>query len=275
MKQSLPSDFDPLSDSLSDQEWLRLNYVMWMRERFGSGLGIMLRTIKIGSPRYNSLLQLTSLARVPEKHAEKFREAIANNIDRELYWHEKVASCEGSPRKRATAQLRRLAELLSELSELLRNLNDSAILVLLKAAELRVPSIHPPPLDEPNLALYQTMTAALAAQSAGALPLRRSSLPRRTRGRPRGALKLKRPGEPGSLARFTLRLLWDVKACGGELTLDKNNGTGTLLKALDLLRSQLPPKFVPNALPLSTLARLKSLASKASNTTGYWTKKRA
>ena len=106
------------------------------------------------------------------------------------------------------------------------------------------------------------MTVALAGQSVNALTLRRKSSPRRARGRPRVG-ELKRPGEAGSLARFTLRLLWDVRYHGGELTVDKNNGSGTLIQGLDLLRSVLPPKFVPKALPLSTLARIKALAAKA------------
>jgi hypothetical protein len=74
----------------------------------------------------------------------------------------------------------------------------------------------------------------------------------------------KHPGEAGSLARFTLRLLWDVRANGGRLILDKNRGTGTLLEALNLLRSHLPPGFVPNALPLSTLA-VRGPAAAAAN----------
>src|SRR6476620_1932311 len=106
------------------------------------------------------------------------------------------------------------------------------------------------------------MTDALAGQSLTALVLRSQSKPSRDRGRPADA-ELRLPGAPGSLARFILRLLWDVGTCGGVLTLDKTTNKGTLVKALELLRPHLPPGFVPNELPISTLARIKALAVKA------------
>jgi hypothetical protein len=44
----------------------------------------------------------------------------------------------------------------------------------------------------------------------------------------------------------------------GEFTMDKNRQTGTLLPALDLLRTHLPKGLVPNALPVGTIQKLKS-----------------
>jgi hypothetical protein len=64
------------------------------------------------------------------------------------------------------------------------------------------------------------------------------------------------------LLRFTLHLLWDVRAAGGRLTLDKNMRKGTLPEALKLLSPCLPPGFVPDELPLSTLQRVKALDQK-------------
>jgi hypothetical protein len=84
--------------------------------------------------------------------------------------------------------------------------------------------------------------------------------PPNPRGRPRhGAFSIH---FSGSLVEFVFRLLLDVRAAGGRLTLDKNASKGTLLDALTLLRPHLPPKFLPSILPLSTLARVKALDQK-------------
>jgi hypothetical protein len=42
----------------------------------------------------------------------------------------------------------------------------------------------------------------------------------------------------------------------GEFTLDKNRESGTLVKALDILRPHLPKGLVPNPLPVGTIQRL-------------------
>jgi hypothetical protein len=44
----------------------------------------------------------------------------------------------------------------------------------------------------------------------------------------------------------------------GQFTLDKNRESGTLLKALDILRPYLPKGLVPNALPVGTIQKLKT-----------------
>jgi hypothetical protein len=67
---------------------------------------------------------------------------------------------------------------------------------------------------------------------------------------------------PGSFDGFVLRLLWDVGAAGGRLSLSKNTGTGSLIKVLDLLRPHLPPKFIPSRPSLAALNRIKRIASK-------------
>jgi hypothetical protein len=61
--------------------------------------------------------------------------------------------------------------------------------------------------------------------------------------------------------------LIEVQLCrslGGRLTLNKNVGTGTLVDALHLLQPYLPPNFIPNALPMSTLAGITALDKKLS-----------
>jgi hypothetical protein len=44
----------------------------------------------------------------------------------------------------------------------------------------------------------------------------------------------------------------------GKFTLDKNCQSGTLLKALTILRPELPKGLVPKALPVGTIQRLKT-----------------
>lgn len=51
-----------------------------------------------------------------------------------------------------------------------------------------------------------------------------------------------------SLARWVLR-------SGGRLSLDVKNQSGSWIKALDLLRPQLPNGFIPGALPLTSIER--------------------
>lgn len=210
-------------------------------------------------PRDESLLHLAALAQVPAEYRQRLRQAVSYEIDREWFWQTQPPS---SARKRALPQLKRLSKLLFELSATFRDLNDSACLALVRASDLPRTPERDQPLNEYQLTHYQRMTEALAGQAAAALELRRQHKPSRGRGRRAGG-ELLRPGEPGSLARFTLRLLWDVEANGGVLTLDKIRKKGTMLEALNLLRSHLPPGFVPNAPPLTTLERIKALATKA------------
>ena len=49
----------------------------------------------------------------------------------------------------------------------------------------------------------------------------------------------------------------------GEFTLDKNSQSGTLLKALEILRPHLPKGLVPNALPVGTIQKLKTEFSRS------------
>jgi hypothetical protein len=84
------------------------------------------------------------------------------------------------------------------------------------------------------------------------LRLRLASTPRDTRGRPLGTVY--RP----AFRLFVGKLLTHVHAAGGKLTLDTGSGSGSLPKAIDLLAPHLPPYFVPKALPVSTLQRIKT-----------------
>lgn len=53
-----------------------------------------------------------------------------------------------------------------------------------------------------------------------------------------------------------------VFVAGGELTLDKNFKTGTLIEVLNVLRPYLPKGVIPNVLPLGTIQKIKTAFSK-------------
>jgi len=67
------------------------------------------------------------------------------------------------------------------------------------------------------------------------------------KGRPRGA-----GGSGIAMDRFIARLEFVARAAGGGWTLSKNDESGTLVDALDILRGYLPVNFVPAKHPYST-----------------------
>jgi hypothetical protein len=267
-KHSVESELLSATDQLllgprTTMDWLQLNYLAW-RFELGARHRSLLRIAERKSARDEDLLQVAVLADVPAKHQEKVRQLIALQIDREREWPTVAASLDVHiAHRRAIPQLKRLAKLLKELSATLHNPNDSVLLTIEHVAKYRlVNSTWGPPLDDQELAVYAETTLRLAHQVAEALAFRRLSEPRRARG-PEADADLKRPGQPGSFKRFVLRLLWNVEAYGGKLKLNKNKGTGTLIKAIALLRPHLPRRFIPELLPSRKLARIKALAAKA------------
>jgi hypothetical protein len=48
------------------------------------------------------------------------------------------------------------------------------------------------------------------------------------------------------------------KWCGGDLTVDKNNESGSLIETIEILRPYLPPGVVPIILPVQTIQRVKA-----------------
>jgi len=101
--------------------------------------------------------------------------------------------------------------------------------------------------------------AEIASQEVSRIARQKRRGKGKGRGRPRGSTLIVNPSSfPGT----TLFLLWDVRAAGGRLTLDKNSGRGTLPQALQVLSPYLPPGFIPKSLTASTLAKLKAMANK-------------
>lgn len=74
----------------------------------------------------------------------------------------------------------------------------------------------------------------------------------RNRGRPKGEVKDK------ALRRLVLELLDVAWFTGGNLSLEKNIGRGSLIEAIDQLERFLPDGAVPRPLPLATLQRIKT-----------------
>jgi hypothetical protein len=70
----------------------------------------------------------------------------------------------------------------------------------------------------------------------------------------------KRPGTKKNsiFQNFVCALIIFTRRARGRLTLEKNIGTGTLIKAIEMLAPHLPDGFVPEPLPASTLQRLKT-----------------
>ena len=76
------------------------------------------------------------------------------------------------------------------------------------------------------------------------------------RGRPSDTVKNR------GLRQFVLNLLFIAERLGGGFTFTKSNGTGKLIKAIELLRPYAPPGVVPRVLPSSTIGTWKNKASK-------------
>jgi hypothetical protein len=75
------------------------------------------------------------------------------------------------------------------------------------------------------------------------------------------------PGRPSDtvknrgLRQFVLNLDFIAERLGGKFTLTKSTRTGTLIKAIELLRPYVPPGVVPRVLPISTVVTWRTKAS--------------
>jgi hypothetical protein len=120
--------------------------------------------------------------------------------------------------------------------------------------------LPPPPAEGGYDFDHCTETVNILAQRVSrALDLATQKQPPKPVGRPGRTRSVRLVG---SFDQFVLRLLWNVREAGGQLTLDKNSGHGTLMRALELLRPHLPPMLVPHGPALSSLQRLKTLGQK-------------
>jgi hypothetical protein len=69
--------------------------------------------------------------------------------------------------------------------------------------------------------------------------------------------------EHWAFQNFVSDLLISTTAANGRLTLSRTYRTGSLIKAIDVLKPYLPDHFVPTPLPTRTLQRVKDACSRA------------
>lgn len=195
------------------------------------------------------------------KNGERLHTLIAMELSREWEWHGRIIPIS---RKRRLDQLERIARLASELRNCLSDTEPShytrsELRKVLRVEELAKRDCLPASSAEleSNLGTLIARISSFAdAASTWANACQQKPEPRRRRGRPNtggwGNID-----HPGSLLQFTVRILWDVREAGGTLTLNKNNGAGTLGPFLSALRPHTPPRLIAKILPWSTLNRAK------------------
>jgi hypothetical protein len=187
------------------------------------------------------------------------RQGVSYELDCEWLSHWNFAPIGAAEAKIILKQWKRLEQSSTEFCAALESLDDSALLFVRLAIYF---SVKPPELPTRAEIVNEIKKIVMFAKASSQALTYTKDDPERPKivGRPPGG-PLSSCG-PGSLPRFALRLLWDVKAAGGRLTLDKNTRQGTLVKVLNLLRPYLPPGFVPNVLPVTRLAEMKAVDAK-------------
>ena len=211
--------------------------------------------------------QIVALARIPPSGVETLRNGLIEELYEEWCWHSRPELSTGrilsTPTEKdrvRSRMLKKIARSLTILAADLKELNDEEVRFV---DGVWAPTNKRSRNTGPTILSCKQMVPM--AELFGKLLLKKPSARRRPRkGRPafRG---FPRPFGHGSFNQFVLRLLWDVRLAGGRLTLDKNDRTGTLMEALDLLRPYLPPALVPKSLPAGTLARIKALDQKVAS----------
>jgi hypothetical protein len=267
-----PSKTKPKRDggSFSDEELenARLVRSSWKAERKVASLKAMDLWKRHGPPTRRELVPRTplnislfsrvaGLARISDENFERFQDVVTYEIDVEwINFKHSTEPWNPAELKAAPKQLRNLEEASAALWKMLTSMNDATIMYL------RIGSGRDPIPTRDEYVESIKPFGEFAKQARRAVRFCESAYEetRREPGRPEGNVLTKR--YRGNLAPYTLRLMWDVAAAGGRLTLDKNTREGTLIEALEQLRPYLPPDLIPTTLPVPTLSRLKSLAAK-------------
>jgi len=215
--------------------------------------------------------EIARLAKVHTDGAAWLRKGLCWELDAEwsYYWRADLRECGSNPqpvrsRKRSLSQLKRLVRHSSSLRRSFRELDGIAISTLMSASRKmaldRSGGRPKPPSTNKKSADFGTYGRAI--DFLNELFSTSLSIAKTSHQRPRGK-PIRRPliGY-GCFQQFVLRLLWDVRAGGGRLSLDKNSRIGTLPDILTTLRPYFPPGFVPRQLPFPTLAATKVLDAK-------------
>jgi hypothetical protein len=248
----------PSTDAARDRlSWAQAVYFQWRHSR---SLPSITDGISITYDSEHPLItKLANLAHVPAAGIAGLREGILWELHAQwLYQYERKTrrTAAGVSKTDAIVKLRRAEKFSRELLATISNLNPLASFAFMYVAQQR----QFPKIEELSDSMWFKTADELAQLSSEAVVfLQGVNRRHNSQGRPRGgAFSI----SSRSLVEFVFRLLLDVRAAGGRLTLDKNTGGGTLVKALDLLRPHLPPGLIPKKPPLSTLARIAALDQK-------------
>ena len=204
--------------------------------------------------------KLADLANISEDQLEEFRVGVGLQIA-DLWRSHNEAHLRRPERtsKNLKVRLQQVTTHCLKAKEALLRLDDPGVRQVMSAA-VGVEMFHQkiddiprvPDRDRDFVSLVRSLDHIVEVCD-NALDIARIKVPAMPRGRPAGL---------SPFVEFILYLLWEARAAGGRFTFDKNRGTGTLPRALDLLRPHLPAGFIKNALPRSTLATAKALDSK-------------
>jgi hypothetical protein len=183
------------------------------------------------------MLRLAKLAGVPTNDREAFCEHASNGFLR-LWKRDRraVSSNPGPALIKAAKAARTLQEAFYRLKKHDREWVDN---ILSSEMQFELGEIHH--LESTILNLAMVFSAAIG---------RPTSLPPHL-GRSLGI-------KDQMLRDLVFSLLSAATESHGKFTLDKNSQSGTLLKALDILRPHLPKGLVPKALPVGTVQKLKT-----------------
>jgi hypothetical protein len=184
----------------------------------------------------NVVRQLATLARVPTTEQEEFHEQFSLSFARTWQRGRAVSSKPGSALVRAARAAKTLQQEFHRLSQQDRE----------RVENLRSSSIFS------KTSLGPTITElAIVFNHAIDRPSQNLAVPRVFRQR-----QVRFTVKNQMLRELVFSLLSAAYDNYGKFTLDKNRQSGTLLKALDILRPHLPKGLVPNALPVGTIQRL-------------------
>jgi hypothetical protein len=195
------------------------------------------------------LVWLADLAKVPNDERELFFENIREAV--QTTWEQRDIM-KGGPTK---AKIEALEQTASSLYKLVRNLDSNErefIKTFLGKRDFAFGRIS----GEGGLLQTAYEIAHLFSVLTGnpSPPYPHQPPPAARRGKPQGSVKDR------AFQDFVFQLDLYASLAGGRLTLEKNIGAGTLLKAIDILARHLPDDVVPEK-PLSTttLQRIKAL----------------
>jgi transposase-like protein len=202
--------------------------------------------------------ELADIARIPSSNFDRFRECISYELT--VAWRLfriKLDSIDPVEGRIALKQLQKLNAASKAFSAALRSLNGVALIPVRMAAyeflnDLPTKDQMETYLSVLSRGIEKYVDRVLYFATDDEKPVRRV-------GHPPGGL-LTQWWDPFVI--LVLNVLWDVDATGGQLTIDKNNHEGSLLKVLNSMEPYLPPGFLPKPLPVSTLVRMKAAARK-------------